>query len=76
MVPGGCEHRGGLLVGMELARLAADVRPAVDLAVLGITVVVSVASNMALGFVPGVGVHYLARLVSERWRLDKRRGSG
>jgi MFS superfamily sulfate permease-like transporter len=63
-----------LLVGVELARLATDVRQRVDLAVLGITVVVSVASNMALGFVAGIGVHYLARLFSERWNIDRRQG--
>lgn len=59
-----------------MARLAADVRPNVDLAVLGITVVVSVAWNMALGFVAGIAVHYLARLVSEKWCLDRRLGKG
>jgi NhaP-type Na+/H+ or K+/H+ antiporter len=32
----------------------------VDLAVLCVTVLVSVVVNMALGFVAGVAIHYLA----------------
>ena len=65
-----------LLVGVELAKFATDVRLKVDLAVLAITVVVSVIGNMALGFVVGVSVHYLIQLVSRRLRPDALRGKG
>jgi MFS superfamily sulfate permease-like transporter len=64
------------LVGVELARFATDVRLKADLAVLGITVVVSVVGNMALGFVVGLSAHYLAQLVSKRWRRDGLPGKG
>ena len=61
-----------LLVGIELARFATDVRLKWDVAVLCITVVVSVIANMALGFIVGVVVYHLARLVARRWRRDER----
>jgi MFS superfamily sulfate permease-like transporter len=48
------------LVGVELAKLATDVRAKVDLAVLCVTVVVSVVVNTALGLMVGAAVHYLA----------------
>jgi len=60
-----------LLVGIELARFAADVRLKGDMAVLGVTVVVSVAVNMALGFVVGVVVYHLAHLIATRWRRQE-----
>jgi MFS superfamily sulfate permease-like transporter len=63
-----------LLVGIELARFATDVRLKGDLAVLGITVVVSVAANMALGFVAGVAAHYLLERVSKHGRSEGRAG--
>jgi len=61
-----------LLVGVELARFATDVRLKGDVAVLCITVVVSVIANMALGFIVGVVVYHLAGLVARRWRRDER----
>jgi len=61
-----------LLVGIELARFATDVRLKWDVAVLCITVVVSVIANMALGFIVGVVVYHLAGLVARRWRRDER----
>ena len=60
-----------LLVGIELARFAADVRLKGDLAVLGVTVVVSVIANMALGFVVGVAAYHLAHLVARGRRRDE-----
>ena len=64
------------LVGVELARFATDVRMKGDVAVLCVTVVVSVVANMALGFLVGVAAHYLARVVSENWQTDRLRGDG
>jgi len=55
-----------LLVAVELAKLATDVRAKVDLAVLCVTVLVSVVVNMALGFVAGVAVHYLVAWFQRR----------
>jgi hypothetical protein len=65
-----------LLVGVELAKFATDVRLKEDLAVLGITVVASVVGNMALGFVVGLSAHYLAQVVSKRIRPDTLPGKG
>jgi MFS superfamily sulfate permease-like transporter len=62
------------LVGVELAKFATDVRAKVDLAVLCVTVVVSVVVNMALGFVAGVALHYVARFVSQKCRPDSLTG--
>jgi MFS superfamily sulfate permease-like transporter len=61
-----------LLVGVELGRFATDVRLRKDVAVLCVTVVVSVMANMALGFVVGVVLHHLVGLVARRRRLDER----
>jgi MFS superfamily sulfate permease-like transporter len=65
-----------LLVGVELARFATDVRRRTDVVVLCVTVAVSVIGNMGLGFAGGLAVHYLARLVSEKWQPDWLRGDG
>ena len=65
-----------LLVGVELARFATDVRMKGDVVVLCVTVVVSVVANMALGFLVGVAAHYLVRLVSENWQPDRLGGEG
>ncbi len=50
-----------LLVGIELTKFATKVRPNKDLAPLGATVGVSLLTNMALGFVAGLGVYYAIR---------------
>ncbi len=60
-----------LLVGVELARFATDVRRKGDVAVLCVTVLVSVLANMALGFVVGVVLHNLVGLVAGRRRRDE-----
>jgi hypothetical protein len=46
------------LVGVELTRFVRDVRPGWDLVPLAITVAVSLLTNMAVGFVAGLAVHY------------------
>lgn len=58
-----------LLVGFELVKFARDVRLGKDLFPLGATVVVSVLTNMAFGFLAGLAAHY-----SLRWALEKRKG--
>jgi MFS superfamily sulfate permease-like transporter len=65
-----------LLVGVELARFATDIRLKGDLAVLGITVVFSVVANMALGFVVGIAAYYLARQIWEKWQPEKQGSRG
>lgn len=54
-----------LLVGIELVKFARDVRWGRDMAPMAATVVGSVATNMAVGFLTGMVVHYLIELV---WR--------
>jgi MFS superfamily sulfate permease-like transporter len=59
-----------LLVGVELARFATDVGEGIDLVTLCCTAVVSVVTNMALGFVIGLAVHYLASAALSMRRRD------
>ena len=54
------------LVGIELARFARDVRAAKDLATLAVTVLVSLLTNMALGFLAGMATHYLIQFIRSR----------
>jgi hypothetical protein len=56
-----------LLVGIELTRFARNMRLNKDLIPLGATVAVSLLSNMAVGFVAGLGVYHLTRLIV-RWK--------
>lgn len=49
-----------LLVGIELAKFAADLRER-EFLIMGVTTAVSLASNMAIGFATGVGAYYLCR---------------
>ena len=58
------------LVGIELTRFARDVRWGIDLWPLGVTLVVSLAANMAWGFLAGLGTDAVCR-----WWLG-RRGEG
>jgi MFS superfamily sulfate permease-like transporter len=52
------------IVGIELILFAKDVRLNVDVIPLAATVVVSLVSNMAFGFLAGLAAHYLLRV----WR--------
>jgi predicted benzoate:H+ symporter BenE len=65
-----------LSIAQLLAKFATDVRLKADLGVLGITVVVSVVGNMALGFAVGLSAHYLIQLVSKRISPDTSSGKG
>jgi MFS superfamily sulfate permease-like transporter len=51
-----------LMVGIELIMFAKDVRLGMDVIPLAATVVVSLVSNMAFGFLAGLAVHYLIRI--------------
>ena len=53
-----------LMVGMELILFAKDVRLDMEVIPLTATVVVSLVSNMAFGFLAGLAAHYLLRV----WR--------
>jgi MFS superfamily sulfate permease-like transporter len=57
------------LVGIELTKFARDVRWGLDLLPLGVTVGVSLLSNMAFGFLAGVAVDGLCRRVKNRRAL-------
>jgi len=57
------------LVGIELTKFARDVRWGPDLLPLGVTVGVSLLSNMAFGFLAGVAVDGLCRRVKNRRAL-------
>jgi len=46
-----------ILVSVELMKFARDVRGKQDMAALGITIAVSIATNMAFGFLAGIAVH-------------------
>jgi hypothetical protein len=61
-----------LMVGIELILFAKDVRLDVDVVPLAATVVVSLVSNMAFGFLAGLAAHYLIQ-VWRRLRNDKGR---
>ena len=48
-----------LLVGLELVGFAGQLKLDLDLVPLAATVVIALISNMAVGFLSGMGVHYL-----------------
>jgi len=52
-----------VLVGIELTRFARDIRPNKDLLPMGATLLVSLATNMAYGFLAGLLIHHLIRLI-------------
>lgn len=52
-----------LLVGIELTKFARKMRLNKDLIPLGATVVVSLATNMAFGFLIGLVVYHLTKFV-------------
>lgn len=51
------------LVGIELTKFARNIRPNKDLVPMGATIIVSLFSNMALGFAVGLGVYHLTRFI-------------
>ena len=51
------------LVGIELTKFARDIRLNKDLIPMAVTVIVSLATNMAYGFLVGLIVYYLIRFV-------------
>jgi len=51
------------LVGIELVKFSRDIRLNKDLVPMATTAIVSVATNMAYGFLAGLTVYHLARLV-------------
>jgi hypothetical protein len=54
------------LVGIELTKFVKNIRPNKDLAPMGATIVVALLTNMALGFVVGLGVYHLTRYIVRR----------
>jgi MFS superfamily sulfate permease-like transporter len=54
------------LVGIELTKFARDIRWSRDLIPMAATLIVSLATNMAFGFLVGVIFHHLIRLTSRR----------
>ncbi len=51
------------LVGIELVKFAKSVRVNKDLLPMGATLVVALATNMAVGFLVGLGVYHLTRFI-------------
>ena len=54
------------LVGIELTKFAKDVRADKELIPMSITVIVSLTTNMAYGFLTGLAAHYLIRFISRK----------
>ena len=54
------------LVSFQLILFVKDVRQTTDLFPLGATVIVSIATNMAYGFLAGLAVHYGVQWISSR----------
>lgn len=59
-----------LLVGFELTRFVKNIRTAEDLFPMAVTVAVSLATNMAYGFIAGIASSWLTRFI-----LNKLRGA-
>jgi MFS superfamily sulfate permease-like transporter len=59
------------LVGIELIKFARDIEVKTELLPLGATVVVSVLSNMAFGFLAGILLHYAGVVVKGDWFNEK-----
>jgi len=51
------------MVGIELIKFARDIRLNKDFIPMAVTVIVSLATNMAFGFLIGLMVNYLIRFV-------------
>jgi MFS superfamily sulfate permease-like transporter len=49
------------LVGVELIKFTRDIKIKTDLLPLGATVIVSLLSNMAFGFLAGMALYYLMK---------------
>jgi MFS superfamily sulfate permease-like transporter len=56
------------LVGVELVKFAKDIRLTTDLVPMAATIIVSLATNMAFGFLIGLLIHHLAGFVLARKR--------
>ena len=55
-----------LLVGVELVRFAKDIRLTKDLVPMGATIIVSLGTNMALGFLTGLLIYHVAKFLFKR----------
>lgn len=55
-----------LLVGIELVKFGQHLRFDLDLVAVGLTVVVALLTNMALGFFTGLGAYYLIRVFTPK----------
>jgi MFS superfamily sulfate permease-like transporter len=55
-----------LLVGIELTKFAKEIRIGRDMVPLAVTLIAALAGNMALGFLAGMGTHYLIGFVSRK----------
>ena len=55
-----------LLVGFELVKFAQHLRLNIDLLPVGLTILVALISNLALGFVTGLAAHHLIQYISSR----------
>ena len=72
-----------LLVGIELTKFARDIRMSKEVIPMAATLIVSVVSNMAFGFLAGLMVHHMTRFLirrhdhsRNRMKAGERKGSG
>jgi len=61
------------MVGIELMKFARYVRIGKDLIPLGVTLVISLSTNMAYGFLGGLAVHYLMPLMFRSGPIQRER---
>ncbi|MBN2720778.1 MAG: putative sulfate/molybdate transporter [Proteobacteria bacterium] len=59
-----------LMVGIEMVKFARDLSGWPHIAPAAATVIVSVGTNMALGFAAGLAVHHMHRFFSERKKVN------
>ncbi|MDW7729959.1 MAG: molybdate transporter family protein [Bacillota bacterium] len=60
-----------LLIGIEMIRFVTDVKWGLDVAPLILTVVVSVITNMAFGFIAGLFLYYLISHINKKHQSSK-----
>lgn len=63
-----------LMVGFELVKFAKDIKLSLDLVAMGVTVLVSVLTNMAYGFLAGMAVYYAIEFIVRHLFPESHRG--
>jgi predicted benzoate:H+ symporter BenE len=58
------------LVGIELTKFIKDVRFGTDLIPLSVTLILATSTNMAYGFLAGLGIHHLIAFLSRQRKIN------